>query len=167
MAPGDTDIAHNLQMAQLYIVDKIEVPPPFFLFKWWSDMKKWLGIDLLGLFALVTYNLFMVLIFFRLLVKKQRIRTLLRVVHIPATILFVFASIFFTLRLHEEKNLIEGVVIVDRVDVKSSPADDGEEVFALHEGIKVRITESSGEYVRILLADGKVGWLHMEAVERI
>jgi len=40
-------------------------------------------------------------------------------------------------------------------------------MFILHEGVKVRLQERSGDWQRLKLADGKVGWLEATAVEKI
>ena len=55
----------------------------------------------------------------------------------------------------------------EKVEVKNSPGDDASEAFALHEGTKVRISESSGKFYRIILADGNVGWLPQDTIEII
>jgi len=55
----------------------------------------------------------------------------------------------------------------EKVDVVSSPAGDATQVFSLHEGVKVQLKEKSGEYCRIRLSDGKIGWLPQAAVKQI
>jgi len=41
------------------------------------------------------------------------------------------------------------------------------DAFVIHEGLKVRITDAVGEWVRIALPDGKVGWVLQTTAERI
>jgi hypothetical protein len=51
--------------------------------------------------------------------------------------------------------------------VYSSPINNGTEVFALHEGSKVRIQDRSSGFIRIALPDGKVGWVPVNSLAEI
>ena len=62
----------------------------------------------------------------------------------------------------------EAVVLVAEVPVRSAASEDGDlTVFTIHEGTKVRIDRRSDEWAEVVLEDGKVGWLRLEAVETI
>ncbi len=83
-------------------------------------------------------------------------------------ILFLIIGLSLISRLHEEAKTIEGIILMDKVDVMSAPSGDGGvEVFSLHEGTKVRIDQTSGEWLKIVLADGKIGWVKRNALEII
>ncbi len=62
---------------------------------------------------------------------------------------------------------VEAVVLQKSVTVLSEPQAAATEVFTLHEGVKVRIIDQSGAYVRLRLADGKDGWAPAGALEII
>lgn len=51
--------------------------------------------------------------------------------------------------------------------MKSSPDEKGTDVFVLHRGVKVEITDELSDWVKIRLADGKVGWMKKEMMEVI
>ena len=38
LSPGDDDVQHNLAIANLKTVDKIDTLPQFFLFQWWESL---------------------------------------------------------------------------------------------------------------------------------
>ncbi len=59
------------------------------------------------------------------------------------------------------------IVMQPTVTVKSSPDAGGTNLFVVHEGLKVRITDKLGDWVEIRLADGNKGWLLLETIERI
>lgn len=61
----------------------------------------------------------------------------------------------------------EAVVMVHEVHAVSAPSDDGLTLFAIHEGTKVRIDRRSGDWVEIVLADGRVGWMEAGVLEAI
>jgi SH3-like domain-containing protein len=52
--------------------------------------------------------------------------------------------------------------------VKSTPAAQGTDLFILHEGTKVNITDGSmRQWKRIRVADGKEGWVETSQIEII
>ena len=51
--------------------------------------------------------------------------------------------------------------------VMSAPGDGGKAVFVLHEGTRVEILDSLGEWRRVSIADGRQGWLPEGYVEVI
>ena len=51
--------------------------------------------------------------------------------------------------------------------VKNSPDAKSSDAFVLHAGVKIRLTDSVNEWVKIRLADGKVGWMERGAAEQI
>jgi SH3-like domain-containing protein len=53
------------------------------------------------------------------------------------------------------------------VTVKSSPSEKGTNLFVIHEGLKVRVTDKLGDWLEVRLADGNKGWLMIESIERI
>lgn len=52
-----------------------------------------------------------------------------------------------------------GIGFVPRVTIKSSPSETGTDLFLIHEGLKVEITDSLDSWKEIRLSDGNKGWL--------
>ena len=62
----------------------------------------------------------------------------------------------------------EAVVMASEVSVLSAPSSDGGLVlFSLHGGTKVRVDQRAGDWVEVVLEDGKVGWLRSEVLAAI
>ena len=62
----------------------------------------------------------------------------------------------------------EAVVIATIATAKNSPDPQSSDAFVIHAGLKVRVTDAIGEWIRIRLVDGKVGWVRDQiAAERI
>jgi SH3-like domain-containing protein len=59
------------------------------------------------------------------------------------------------------------IVMQPTVTVKSSPSEKGTNLFVIHEGLKVKITDKLGDWLEVRLADGNKGWLLTESIERI
>jgi len=167
MSPHDPDIEYNLKLAELRIVDKIPVPPPFFLLKIWQSIKNALTLKQLGIITLGFWILLSIILVIRMIFRKPAALYFSRMFLTPVLILFLIVAFVFGVRLNEEKTVQDAIVIVDKVEVKSSPVASSTQVFALHEGVKVSITDESGEFSRIKLADGKVGWIQSNSIIQI
>jgi SH3-like domain-containing protein len=79
----------------------------------------------------------------------------------------VALGINFGWQLYERASFQYAIVLTSRVVVTSAPAEGATEVFTLHEGVRVQLETSSGEYQRIRLADGKVGWMLQDVLGKI
>ncbi|MFW5916295.1 MAG: SH3 domain-containing protein [Bacteroidota bacterium] len=64
-------------------------------------------------------------------------------------------------------NSEQAIVFESKVNVKSSPAESGTDLFVIHEGTKVFIEDDMGEWYEIELSDGSQGWLQKKTVEPI
>jgi SH3-like domain-containing protein len=59
-------------------------------------------------------------------------------------------------------------VVTDRsVRVKASPSETGTELFIVHEGVTVRLTDKLGDWVYVSLPDGNKGWIKEASLIRI
>ena len=59
------------------------------------------------------------------------------------------------------------IVMAKEAEVRYGPVLGESTAFTLHEGSKVRVLRSAGDWVQILFAKGKVGWVPAEAIEKI
>jgi SH3-like domain-containing protein len=53
------------------------------------------------------------------------------------------------------------------VYIKSSPYEKGNDLFILHEGTKVDVLDQLNEWKKIRIANGSIGWLKAEEMEKI
>ena len=51
--------------------------------------------------------------------------------------------------------------------VRNEPLDRSEVSFKLHSGTKVKITDTDADWVRIVIADGKEGWMPKQDLKEI
>ena len=51
--------------------------------------------------------------------------------------------------------------------VKISPDPQSKDIFVLHEGTKVAVGDSLGDWREIRIADGNKGWVQVSAIEMI
>ena len=168
LMPGDEDLKANFALANLTVVDKINPRPQFFLFRIVIGFTHLLPQSVLIWVVIGTYLGFLGFLIVWIVTRKRFLRMMGFRLGIFFGVLFFVFGLSLIGRYRETKNTIEGIIIVDKVDVMSAPSkDEGVEVFSLHEGTKVRLDLRSGEWVEIVLADGKVGWVKQEVLEII
>ena len=167
LAPNDEDIHYNLDLARTQIVDNIvTLPEPGFL-RWWKQLISSQSISFWGALSIVTFFTFLSLFGLFLLSSSYRIKRLAFWFSIAAVSV---SAITFSVGSHLTTKLInhKSAVITDRsVRIKSSPSETGTELFIVHEGVTVELTDKLGDWVNISLPDGNKGWVKESSMVRI
>ncbi len=167
LSPNDDDINYNLKIANLKVVDKIEPLPRLFIFEWWQALSglasstSWTVFSIIALWV----GLFCIAVF--RITSKSFVR---RLSFFSGTFLILFALVTFTFAIQQNKienSTSEAIIFSANVAIKSSPDESGTDLFILHEGVKVEILDSVDKWKNIRLADGKVGWIPVDAIEII
>ena len=164
--PGSDDVRANLALVNQRLLDRIEPLPRFWLlsvFEWWMTMIPWGVLAGLAGAAYLATGAALVMIVLR---RPAGWRRALRRTAWGAGLV---AAVLGATLLVREAGLAEpeeAVVMAAEARVLSAPSEEGGlTVFTLHEGTKVRVDRRSGDWVEIVLADGKVGWLPADALE--
>lgn len=165
--PNDSELQFNLELARLKIIDRIETPPRFFLFEWWDQIKNFYTISQLTNLVLLSYIVSAAILVAFLFLKADRIRKILFSTFIITLILTLFCGYLLFANIHEEKTNQYGIVLSPNVTVLSAPGEGATDVFVLHEGIKIRIGDQRGDWLKIVLPDGKSGWIRNSHVGMI
>lgn len=165
--PDDEDINFNLRLANSRTVDKISEVPKIFLIEWWESLITFFSISFLT-FIIVLFVWILIasiaVYFFSKKIFIQRISFL--VGSFSLAFLFLFAVIFIA-RLNRESSLNYGILTEQIYSVKTSPDEKSNDSFLIHEGIKFSIEDEVGNWVKIKLADGKVGWIEKNSFGKI
>lgn len=83
-------------------------------------------------------------------------------------VVFVVSNIFAFQQKCKLENSKSAIVTATTVSVKNTPAKSGADVFVIHEGTSVEITDRAmKEWRGIKLADGREGWLLVSQIEEI
>ncbi len=165
--PKNEDIQFNLQLANLSVVDKIVIPPQFFLSRWIEGIKMMWGIQTLTYILIALYLLGAALIILYILVRKRGIQRLVSIGLVPTIVLLVLITLILIVRVQEHNSIQDAIILANKIEVLSSPDEQATELFALHEGVKVRVEDIRQNWARIRLADGKVGWVKRDSFEII
>ena len=162
--PGDEDIRANLEIANLAVVDKINVIPQSFIQRWWNGIKASFSTDGWAWVSVVLFALFLFCLFAFLMARRTGLRKVGFFAGLLLLICLVFSVVFAVGNYEDLKYQDEAIVMTPTITVKSSPSDMSVDLFVLHEGAKVRIMESSNGWNKIKIADGSVGWLSEESM---
>jgi hypothetical protein len=165
--PTDPDVRHNLRLLCLKTIDRIEPVPDLFVIEWIRSA----GTIVSSSQAWDAFLVAWAALFFSLAVLfVSSSSSLIRFVRITAlvAIVFVVATGAFSLLLRwADTSEHTAIVTSFAATAKSSPDAQSVDAFVVHEGLKVRISDSVGSWVKITLPDGMVGWIQASQCENI
>ncbi len=168
LSPGDRDIRFNLQLARSKTIDKIVPESEMFFVDWYHELVNLMSVDGWAYSAIL--SLILVIVFFLLYLFSSKIwlRKIGFFGGVLILVFFILSNIFANVQKHELIHRKGAIVIVPSVTIKSTPANNGTDLFILHEGTKVTIKDASmKDWKEIRLADGKEGWIESKKIELI
>ena len=167
LAPAHADARNNLDICRQFTLDKIDEIPPFLLVTWMEKVKyacsadawAWISVAL----VLIAAALLLGFRFFRRLGARK-----VSFIFACIVALFALAALLFSLDEKSDALHSDAAVMIQPVStIKSSPGDGGKSIFVLHEGTKVELLDSLGDWVKIELSDGRQGWVEESTLEKI
>ncbi|MEE9430320.1 MAG: tetratricopeptide repeat protein [Melioribacteraceae bacterium] len=167
LSPLSNDAKHNLKIAKARTVDKIKEIPKLFIFEWWDVILTSFTTTGWQIIVLVFYILLLLSVGVYYLIKNiqfQRIAFLLGMFNLVA---LIFAVILFVSSLSKSSSSNYGVLQSSVISTKISPDESSNDAFVIHEGSKFLIEDKVNNWVKIKLADGKIGWLPNNTFETI
>ena len=165
LKPNYKDAQYNLAFAQSRITDNI-VEQDFFLSSWARTVRNclsestWLILSI-SLFILALAGLLLFLLGREPWLRKTAFHTAW------ITLLFSLITGLNAWSLHQRDSLRnEAIITQGVVNAKSSPDRSGTDLFTLHEGTKVTIRETLGEWSNVRVGQNE-GWIRSTNLERI
>ena len=143
LAPGNDDIRHNLSVAEARTKDNIEDIPEFFFVTWMREARHTMSCTAWSVLSLVLLACALALFLVYLLAQRLSLRK---------------AGFYGT---------VVAVLLCMLTAVKSSPDKSSTDLFVLHEGTVVTITNRLDDWCEVVIADGKKGWLECRKIETI
>ena len=153
---------HNLNLAKLKIIDRIEPLPQLFYKKWgltiqgFISTKHWQYLAILSIFLALLFKTLHT--FYNKNTKKYFLLSLFT----------AFVLFFISLSSHQNSWIKkEGIIFDSTVVITSAPTSNSTELFTLHAGAKVEITDTIGNWIYIRIANGNSGWLSQNSVKEL
>ena len=167
LRPNDPDVRHNLELVNLKTADRIEPLPELFFIEWLRTVSSYVPLQsTTWIFALEWLVLFASLAALYLL-SNPFIQRLLRNLTIASLIMLIPVTVLLVTQIADQRVRNDAIVTTLIATAKTSPDSQSLDAFVIHEGLKVKLSDSLGDWVKIVLADGKVGWIRAQECERI
>lgn len=168
LAPGDNDIRFNLQLASSKTIDKIAPKSELFFVTWYRSVVYMMSVDAWAYFAVAVLLAGCLFVLLYLFAQSMTMRKTGFAGFVVCTVFFLLSNVF----AYQQKQALEqrsaAIVTAPVVSVKSTPADSSTDVFVIHEGTKVEITDKSMKgWWSVRLADGREGWMKTSLAEQI
>ncbi|HWS01410.1 MAG TPA: tetratricopeptide repeat protein [Prolixibacteraceae bacterium] len=167
LSPNNEDALFNLEMAKRQVVDNIDLLPEPGFIRWWHELISSRPADSWGNQSIVSFFLFLLLFALFLFASTIRFK---QFTFWFAVIALSYSLLTFSFGSSQRSKLVHhnsGVITERSVRMKGSPSETGTELFILHEGLSVQITDKLGDWIEIRLADGNKGWVKESALIRI
>ena len=167
ISPTDEDVEHNLAFANLSTVDRIQPLPTFFLFEWWETLLAILSVNGWTYTAYIFFIILLLVVILYFFAKTIFQQKVLLFCGLGTLIVLLLIVSLLIVKINREHTMVSGIIVEQSTTVKTSPDPKSTDAFVIHEGLKVNLEDKLDNWVKIKLADGKVGWIENNMVEKI
>lgn len=167
LAPGDKDIEFNLELARSFTIDKIEAIPELFFVTWFKGIRDMFSSTFWGVICVAAFVFSLLAWLVYLLSGKVVLKKTGFWIGLVLLLLSATAFSFGSSLKHLQTKQQTAIIFTPSVSVKSTPSESGTNLFVLHEGTKVVIMESLGNWCEIRIASGDRGWIKWSDLEKI
>lgn len=165
--PSNADISHNIAYANTRIEDKIVKAGNFFVRDWYNALENLFTSNTWAALAIISFLALIASCFFFFFGKKIWIKKTAFYGGLASLALVLLFNLFAAGQKNDILNKNTAIVMAPTVQVKSSPDENGKDIFTLHAGTKVRISKSDSRWLEIEIDNGNVGWLPADKIEII
>lgn len=168
LSPGDADIRFNLQLARTKTIDKMVPQSEFFAVTWYRSFVNQMSVDGWAYASLLMLALTIVLALLYLFASPVWLRKVGFFGGLLTLLFFLMTNLFAWQQKQTLTHRDGAIVTGSAVPVKSTPSVSGTDLFILHEGTKVFVTDDSmDDWREIRMSDGKIGWVETNQIEII
>lgn len=164
--PRNKDAKYNLAFAQSRIIDNVEDNQMFFIKNWLQSIRNTMRETTWMILGIISFLIVLIGALLFALSKEQWLRKTAFYSALVALFISICACANAGSLHSRDNNRAEAIITQGIVNVKASPDRSGTELFTLHEGTKVIIHETLGEWCNIHVGNN-VGWMKLSSLERI
>jgi tetratricopeptide (TPR) repeat protein len=165
--PWDDDARYNLSIARSQTKDRYETIPEIFLVRWFNQLSLALSSDKWAIMSISCFFAFLSLMLLFLFSSRYSLKKLSL---LTSVLLFIISMAALSFSVRNSKlvyNNTEAIILSPVITGRSAPSESGQELFVIHEGLKVKTGEEIGGWCEIRLPDGNKGWVPDISLERI
>lgn len=168
LSPGNKDIIHNLTVAQSKTIDKVPVTDEMFFISWYRSLLGTMSVDSWANVALVSLIISLLLFLVYLFANNILLRQVCFYASGILIVVFLVGNIFAWQIKNEIQNSKGAVIVAPAVTAKNTPTATASDVFVVHEGTYVEVTDNTLKaWVQVRLDDGREGWMSAKDIEMI
>ena len=167
LEPNNKDILFNLEFAKRMTLDNIEELPKSVTQKFRDSIILKLTYNTWSIITVSLAFLFAILFLLYHFSYSTRVKRIYFITSGIVVILVGLSLLFSYQNYKYVTNTRAAIIFAQQAQVKSAPTSSSEVNFELHEGTKVFILESSDNWVKIKIADGKIGWIEDEDLKEL
>ena len=153
---------HNLELAKLKIIDRIEPLPQLFYKKWWITLTQTLSTQVWQILTLFGIGLILILQLFSQFTSLKSKLITKTLSGITVIILLITQTSY-----HNNFTKKEAIIFSETITVNSAPTSSSTNLFTLHAGSKVEITDVIGDWINIKIANGNSGWIVQNSIKEL
>jgi len=164
--PRDKDVLHNIQIVKSKLIDDIKPVSEFFIIRMVKNINSIFSASQWGyvtVFVLYLNLLLFILFLFSFSIdfKINMLRGL--ICSVPTFIIVAF----FLFYSNSAQKYQDAILIHENTYVKTAPSGSSSDYFVVHEGVKFQLIDELDGWSRILLPDGKDGWVENFTFQKI
>ena len=167
LSPTFEDARYNLEIAQLKVIDNVNLNQSFFVGRWVDGLIKLFNSNQWIWLSLTLFLTTLICAFVFIFGASRPLRKISFYTGSIILVISLVAFVFSGIRKDQMINHREAIVMTGVVSVKGAPDKSGTELFQLHEGTKVFVKTTLGNWIEIKLGNGNIGWVEQENIERI
>jgi hypothetical protein len=153
---------HNLSLAKLKIIDRIEALPQLFYKKWRVSLTQVFSTKTWQIISLLSIGL----IFILQLISQFTTLKSKQITKIFSAITVIILLITQT-SYHNNFTKKEAIIFSETITVNSAPTSSSTNLFTLHAGSKVEIIDIIGDWINIKIANGNSGWIAQNSIKEL
>ncbi len=162
---NDKETNFNLDFLNTQLIDQINNVDNISLFIIFDKVLHYLSCNQLVNISLLFFWVLILFIFVISITKKIKVKNLFFSLSL---ISFFFSLIFFILAIVNFYTIKDyAILIPSNIYIKSAPSIQSEDLFMLHEGVKMELIDNFDSWSKIKLYNGMTGWIKTEYVEVI
>ncbi len=153
--PSHNDAQYNLSLANLNVVDKIDLPDLPIYLKWYETIRNYFSLQNWIKLFVISLFLYMLLMTIRKTLFQNWIISIENIIVVELILIALLCGHSFL----ESKSNSEGIIYSPIVIAYSEPNEYSSKIVEVHEGLKVNILDYNEDWINLELIDGTVGWI--------
>ncbi len=167
LAPRDQEIKTNLALAKSQQADQIDPLPPFFLDRWRHGIQSLLSANAWSLLGILFLWIGVGGLILWILGKERKQRKWGFIAGISLLTASILPFYLSASRAQFEQHSGTAILLDQEYGLRSAPEEGSTILVPLHEGVKLVIIDQIGDWLKVKLEDGELGWLPKKSLGMI